>query len=721
MQKYKGVKTAENHTPVDDSFLNVYFCVRIKNDGTMDTNRIQQKIVEIARQLAAEGATYTRAELAYELKELGVSQDTYQVGELVWQTWCAFKNVRTQIEQAFTDNARQQSLVDTLRLGASLDAQHTGQAVSLVQKEARQTGDALEGLGSLIDVATYPAFSGVSGSSLTGVLTGTAGVEKVRQEADQVFQLYSNLVQGYESSRQDIQSLTDSFVEIRGDIEGIFRKYTLALVDVFGDSIRVVMPELFDFSRIEWLDTQQLLAQTSLQYTTVTSRCAELMSEITDSFKSSLQLASTSYKTAGNRKVGLILAGLNMVGHYLDASARTSELKAGLVTLKNDMRRDVTSIRADMLRLTKIYKQVNEVFLPQAETFYRYADRVLDKETKGLLDAVYAHGEAAALKAEREDLLKEYRQTERGIHDAQAHIAYYDAHIKECSALLESMESQYRQAMNSKPSRPFFLLNWLTLGSMGRTYNRRITEWSETCAPLVKRYEDLQVDVKLDKEDQATQEGLLKEYLSQYAALKEKLDAGSKRIRESIQADPTTKQAVAAHLRDLTALLLTAKTILENRLEERDLHTVPIDAYGEIALPEEVSQQIDQLTAGLQAYAAGTCPPEMTGKETADAALAKASEAFNAWVKLRMLAQADAQSAAHYRQQLDTLRDRFQQEMSHIDQQSAALREIIARCHTTQDDRILKEGLISLSGKQYPEWTDHDWNEFFKGNKEITI
>lgn len=687
----------------------------------MDKIRIQQQIEQIARQLTAENTTYTRSELAYELKELGITHDTYQVGELVWQTWCASKNARTQIEQAFTDNSRQQSLVAVMQLGALLDNQHTQEAVSIVQSEANQTSLALDRLETSLVAATDLTYSGTSDSSLAGVLTGTAGVEKVRREADHVFRKYSELVHGYENSREEIQQLTASFVEIRNDIERIFRKYALTLIDIFGDSIRVIMPELFDFSRIEWLDTHQMQEQRLLQYNTVTSRCAELMSEIADSFKSSLQSATMSYKIAGDRKAGLILAGLEMVGHYLDASAKTSELKAGLVTLKNDMKRDSTSIRADMMRLTKIYKQVNEVFIPQAETFYRYADQVLEKETEGLLQAVYAHGEAATLKAERDTLLKEYQYTKRCILDAQSHVTYYNAHIKECTALLGSMEPQYQEAMHSKPSRPFFLTNWLSLGIAERSYNRHITEWSKTCAPLVKRYENLQVDVKLDKEDQTLQERLLKEQLNRNTELKKKLETNNRRLRESIHADRATQQAVADRLRDLTALLLTAKIILENRLDERDLQTVPINSYGQVALPENICQKVDQLTSELKAYTTETCPSEMVHKEAVDAAIEKASDAFNAWLKLRILTRANVQSATLYQLQMEEIRNRFQQEMAHIDAKSAALREIIRRCHTTQDYDTLKEGLICLSGKQGPDWKDSDWDEFFKGNKEITI
>lgn len=57
----------------------------------MDKQKIYQKIRDIAHRLEQNGGTYTRADLAFDLQELGISKDGFEVGMLVWE---AYKNFR---------------------------------------------------------------------------------------------------------------------------------------------------------------------------------------------------------------------------------------------------------------------------------------------------------------------------------------------------------------------------------------------------------------------------------------------------------------------------------------------------------------------------------------------------------------------------------------------------------------------------------------------------
>ena len=57
------------------------------------------------------------------------------------------------------------------------------------------------------------------------------------------------------------------------------------------------------------------------------------------------------------------------------------------------------------------------------------------------------------------------------------------------------------EAKAKKPSKPFFLLNWITFGMANKNYYRDFAEWNAVCFPLVREYESYQVDLKLDKEE----------------------------------------------------------------------------------------------------------------------------------------------------------------------------------------------------------------------------
>lgn len=53
----------------------------------MDKIKIYQKIKELSHQ---KGTVYTRADLAYDLQQLGISNDCFEVGILVWEAYQYF-------------------------------------------------------------------------------------------------------------------------------------------------------------------------------------------------------------------------------------------------------------------------------------------------------------------------------------------------------------------------------------------------------------------------------------------------------------------------------------------------------------------------------------------------------------------------------------------------------------------------------------------------------
>ena len=94
----------------------------------------------------------------------------------------------------------------------------------------------------------------------------------------------------------------------------------------------MVSPDLFDFKRIEWLDVDEMLKYVELEYNKLTEKCTALIGEISDSFRTSLQGSLQAYKSLsnGNKSLGLAMAGLTMLEHYMGASERANRLKSDL-------------------------------------------------------------------------------------------------------------------------------------------------------------------------------------------------------------------------------------------------------------------------------------------------------------------------------------------------------------------------------------------------------
>lgn len=281
----------------------------------MNETKAIEKIKSLAKELNKENSTFTRAELAYELKDYGITADSNLVSRLVWDAYQSSKDKKA-IANAFTDNTGFQQLIDIYELQAKLDAGDIDSAINLTRNKSGLADAAIGGLNkqlqqSLTDIVVK------GGTGLVSNITGTAGVEKVKQEADVLFGRYTQLVDSYSEARFRVQDITSAFVSLRSDIENVYRKYAMALVDVFGDSIKVVSPNLFDFGSIEWLDVQEMQKQTELKYTTVSTRCSHLMSEISESFSNTLRTSLTNSRSINSKQLGLISVAIGMVGYKI--------------------------------------------------------------------------------------------------------------------------------------------------------------------------------------------------------------------------------------------------------------------------------------------------------------------------------------------------------------------------------------------------------------------
>lgn len=713
----------------------------------MDNNRIYQKIYDIASQLLKENAVYTRADLAYELQEFGIKTDSFEIGMLVWEAYKRF-NDNEAIRRSFYDNEKKDPLVDEYRTDYLIETNDIPSLFPLLQQKLTNGNHALSQLENIVtQTLREQTVSGSIGALNT--LTGTQGVVKVKNEATAVFNLYSELVGNYDDAKHQIQAVTTDFVKLRGQICDTYRQYALVLTDAFGDSIKTVSPELFDFDSIEWLDVHGMLQNVKLDYDKINEKCSTLMSSITDSFAQSLKTASQSYKAAGSKQIGLVLAGLNMLSHYIDAGQKTAELKQDLLTLKNSVKHDVTLIKGDMGRLFVIYKTLNDLYIPQAEAFCRFSKQILSGEWQRLTQALYADTDIQPLKEERDEALESYKTLEREMTDEQLNIDYYTTRIEECRQLLDGMQTQYQQAKASKPEKPFFLTNLLTLGSANQKYNRDIYDWNQACAPVISQYEEIRTDVKLDNDELEQLQRHLNENKRMHQQLKEKLRRLNREIMSKISVSPDLQMKMLPHLESMVKLLRIAREIASCKLDSKLVKTVSI-ARQDTELPQELKQNLQLFTNTLREHVAidnetakssfyavsgeaptGSEQPTSSGNAS-EADFAQLSDAENtaiqntvnlleSWSRLKAMQEQSAIAHQAYDKELEKLQEAFRSNLADIDNRGIILRESLKKINTATSEEELKKGLLSLAQKEGESFSKEDWNEFLNGTKTIEL
>lgn len=689
--------------------------------------KVLEKIYEIAKKLTIDGDVFTRSDLAYQLKSFNVGHDSNEITRLVWTAWEHFGQSK-EIESAFTNNAGNQSLVKMYQTAALIDKSDVISALKVIHNELKESNDAIielenEVARALSDIAVK------NGTSIASVIKGTSGVERVKKEADVSFNQYTQMVNAYEAARCNVQETIIAFTELRNDVVKMYREYVMALTDIFGDKVKSIAPDLFDFDKIEWLDVQGMLNQIELQYTSLSSRCSTILGEIESGFQNSLQSSLDTYRALNSKQAGLIMAGISMLGHYLDASSKTAEMSSELMQLKGDMRRDATHIKGDIMRLAKIYKSLNDVIIPQAELFYQYAEKILGGEMSKVLNSLYESQESQALRTEREEMLLNLKDLERQIMDANSNISYFEDNIEECNTILKSLQHSYDLAISTRPMKPNIIVNLITLGHANTNYNRNLYEWNCTSGQLVKRYESLKVDVKLDREDLQTHIDTLNQCKSQYEKDKKRLDVLNKKLLDTVNASPDTKTKMLCHLKDTIKLLQVAKSIAESKLDEKDTHVVNIIDIENLRLPANVEQNIDLFAQMLGEHKTeienkiqtnlvnqdGT--PILDGNLPIDNAI----NAFQQWAKYAALADEDAKAKEHYETQLEQLKKEFKENLKLIDDKSAFVRDVAMKVKFACSDEEIKQGLFMLAAIDEKEWDNDDWDAFMAGNKELNI
>lgn len=712
-----------------------------------DKPAIYDAIRNIAAKLCKDGETYLRADLAYELKQYGIDADSIDVSKLALEAYKYFNNDRN-IKQAFVTNDSHSALIDEYKLTDLLDNDKPEDAMELANKELAKTSDTLAALKRDIDRNMSLAVANAA-SGMMDTVTGTAGVKAVRREASTLFDRYSKMVGTYHEGEDTVRRNIADFTTLRTDIGTTYQEYAMQLIDIYGDNIKAVAPNLFDFNQVQFLDVDSMLKHTELEYNRISDKCSALIGEITDSFQNSLKSSVAAYRSAGqgNKALGLAMAGLGMLNHYMEAGERANRLRSDLVVFKTSIKHDSTLIKADLGRLLVIYKTLNDVVIPKADIYLRNASRLMSSDIKSITDSLYDNAEIRPLEEQRRQLLAQLKVLDGEINDHLQNIDVYQSLISDITTTLDSKSASYRDAIARKPSKPFFLLNILTFGNANKNYNRNYAEWDAVCYPLVREYENYQVDLKLDKDELAAHQSDLKAKGQEQHLVKQKLDEVNKQIRSKINASNDTQLKMLPHLRTVIAMLRLGREIMETKLDKKLTGTVSIpDFKSTEKLPVDIENNLSLFTSTLadnihadrgMAEALLNGVDDYRGVDEKDrkyseeelAQVTEASEQtlqqgislFDSALQLKKQQLDGKLARAAYDEEFDKIASDFRKQIKGIDDKSAFVREVMRQANLAKNDDERKQALLMLSDLSGQSLSEQDFKDFINGKIQITL
>ena len=712
-----------------------------------DKTTIYDAIRSIAAKLCKDGETYLRADLAYELKQYGIDADSIDVSRLALEAYKYFNNDRS-IKQAFVTNDSRSALIDEYQLTDLLDNDKPEDAMALASKELAKTSDTLAALKRDIDMNMSLAVAKAA-SGMMDTVTGTGSVKAVRTEASTLFDRYSKMVGTYHEGEDTVRRNIADFTTLRTDIGTTYQEFAMQLIDIYGDNVKAVAPNLFDFNQVQFLDVDSMLKHTELEYNRISDKCSALIGEISDSFQNSLKSSVAAYKSAGqgNKALGLAMAGLGMLNHYMEAGERTNRLRSDLSVFKTSIKHDSTLIKADLGRLLVIYKTLNDVVIPKADIFLRYASKLMSSDMKAITDSLYDNAEIRPLEEQRRELLAQLKVLDGEINDHLQNIDVYQSLISDITTTLDSKGASYRDAIARKPSKPFFLLNIVTFGKANKDYNRNYAEWDAVCYPLVREYENYQVDLKLDKDELAAHQSDLKAKQQEQHLVKQKLDEVNKQIRSKINASNDTQLKMLPHLRTVIAMLRLGREIMETKLDKKLTGTVSIpDFKSTQKLPADIENNLSLFTSTLadnihadrgMAEALLNGVDDYRGVDEKDrkyseeelAQVTEASEQtlqqgmslLDSALQLKKQQLNGKLASAAYDEAFDKIASDFRKQIKGIDNKSAFVREVMRRANLAKDDDERKQALLMLSELSGQNLSEQELKDFINGKKQISL
>ncbi|MCF0261159.1 MAG: hypothetical protein HUJ54_14960, partial [Erysipelotrichaceae bacterium] len=114
--------------------------------------------------------------------------------------------------------------MDDYELRQLISTGQTENYFNALSTDVRQGENYLDNLQRMIQGQMSVA-GGTEMAGLLSRLTGTSGIQQVRNDAGNVVKLYRKLVDGYEDAKGSVQEVAHDFVNLRTEILRIYEKY----------------------------------------------------------------------------------------------------------------------------------------------------------------------------------------------------------------------------------------------------------------------------------------------------------------------------------------------------------------------------------------------------------------------------------------------------------------------------------------------------------------
>lgn len=645
---------------------------------------VYQAIKTIADNLCKEDKTYLRADLAYELKKYGVASDSSEVSKLVFDAYRFFHN-DGNISIAFVSNNSRTTLVAEYKLNDSLEQGNKEMALKIAEAELTLSSSALDKLKEEVEQNLNLVLAKGT-SKLADIVMGTNGVKDVRSKASTMFDKYTKMVEAYHYAEDSVRGNIEDFTSLRSDMGMVYRDYAMKLIDIYGDSIKMVSPDLFDFKRIEWLDVDEMLKYVELEYNKLSENCAALMGHISDRFRASLQNSLQAYKSVsnGNKSLGLAMAGLAMLDAlYGDETVRPLEEK------RRELLQQLKVLDMEMndhLQNIDVYTSlINDITSTLESKRASYMDAKAKKPSKPFfLVNLLTFGTA------NKNYYRNYSEWNSVCFPLVREYESYQVDLKLDKEELDA----HREAQTRIKNEYAKLSN--ELNKVSGDIRSKIVCSDELKMKMLKHLRDIVAMLKLGREimESKIDEKWVhtvdipdfKETAKLPADIEQNLSQFTGLLADNVHADP----AMAKNLLDGVAVYANDR----KRIQGNATQNTPAE-YSEEELAEVTGAMEQSLQRGIAL--------------------------FDSFAQLKVQQLNGQLASAAYDKELKKHADEFKREMAKIDNKSAYLREVFKRINLASNEDERKQAMSLLSDLSGYSLSEQEFTDFINGKKQIEL
>lgn len=437
-------------------------------------NRISLELQNLALRLYAEGKQYTRSQIVNYLKEeknINELTDSFRLNEIIRDVYNNIKGeeMRNAFLNSFYDH-NGVSICQDAEIGYYPSVWNSGNNNHNIER-IHQLSDGLNhqlilssdfSPSELIAEIINSSEVCEANTSLSGMITGTNKIKEAKAEVETLSNKYYNLISEYDTIKDDVNYQLHYFDKIRTQLKCLREDVIQVLMEIFGDQLKSVEPELFNISQIDFVDTEKLIQKVQLEFDALIANSDKSISGITkDNIASFLTIGGAAICRISNNNTKEVrtdaLVGAAIEGAFAIFESReqsqieTNKIRKRCFDLEKKLLIDKGIIEQDLYRIKELLLQLSESLIPILSKFTDQLNIQLQSTLIPYEKEILQDEELCKLKKENEKLIGDKRKQKLYLNDVKERVLVSNSILEGSKSICEELESIYHYAQDNNP------------------------------------------------------------------------------------------------------------------------------------------------------------------------------------------------------------------------------------------------------------------------------